>query len=131
MFEEFEKYRATVEQELKFDRFSVQQMAQSLPGKKHFWVGELVRNKIKLKRKEDEKRTLIANTQKQIKPEIGMTKASLDKAIFNSPEIKKLDQEIEEYKLIIEYLDHVTKIYYQCGFDLKNFIETLKLEEVK
>lgn len=127
----FDNYRKLVERDLTFDRFKIQELSQMLPGKKHFWVGKLIECKIQLKKLEDKKKELMEQARTNFKPEIGMSSATINNLVQNSDVIKDINRSIDEYKIIIEYLDHVTKIFYQCGYDLKNFIETLKLEEVK
>ena len=131
MFEVFEKYRKQVEQDLKFDEYNVQELTMRLPALKHFWVGKLVEAKISLKRLEDKKRELIDSLQTKTKPEIGLSKSSLSNIVLNNETVREVNSKIEEYKVIVEYLEKVEKIFHSATFDIKNFIETIKIDEVK
>ena len=131
MFELFEKYKNQIEKDLRFDQYNVQDLTMRLPGLKHYWVGRLVEAKITLKKLEDKKKELIDTLQNQAKPEIGLSKASLSNIILNNDTVKEINNKIEEYKIIIEYLEKVEKIFHSATFDIKNFIETIKIDEVK
>lgn len=131
MYEVFEKYRKQVEQDLKFDEYNVQELTMRLPALKHFWVGKLVEAKISLKRLEDKKRELIDSLQTKTKPEIGLSKSSLSNIVLNNETVREVNSKIEEYKVIVEYLEKVEKIFHSATFDIKNFIETIKIDEVK
>lgn len=131
MYELFDKYREQVEKDLRFDQYNVQEVSMRLPGLKHFWVGRLVEAKITLKKLEDKKKELIDTLQNKTRPEIGLSKASLSNIIFNNDTVKEINSKIEEYKIIIEYLEKVEKIFHNASFDIKNFIETIKIDEVR
>ena len=131
MFEVFEKYRKQVEQDLKFDEYNVQELTMRLPALKHFWVGKLVEAKISLKKLEDKKKELIDSLQSKTKPEIGLSKSSLSNIVLNNETVREVNNKIEEYKVIVEYLEKVEKIFHSATFDIKNFIETIKIDEVK
>lgn len=130
-FELFEKYQKQVEKDLQFNEYSVQDLAMRLPGLKHFWVGKLVETKITLKKLEDKKRELIDTLQNKAKPEIGLSKASLSNIALNNDTVREINSKIEEYKITVEYLEKVEKIFHNASFDVKNFIETIKIDEVK
>ena len=59
---------------------------------------------------------------------MNIPKASLDKKVESSDIIKKIDQEIEEVDLIIDYLEKVESICRSMTFDIKNAVELEKLE---
>lgn len=130
-FEVFERYRSQVEQDLKFDEYNIKDLTMRLPSLKHFWVGKLVEARINLKRLEDKKKDLIDSLQTKTKPEIGLSKSTMSNIVMNNETIKEINQKIDEYKVIVEYLEKVEKIFHSATFDLKNFIETIKIDEVK
>lgn len=131
MFELFEKYKGQIEKDLRFDQYNVQDLTTRLPGLKHFWVGKLIESKIILKKLEDKKKELIETLQNNARPEIGLSKASLANIVLNNDTIKEINNKIDEYKIIIEYLEKVEKIFHNASFDIKNYIETIKIDEVK
>lgn len=130
-FEVFERYRDLVEKDLKFDEYNIKDLTMRLPSLKHFWVGKLVEAKINLKKLEDKKKDLIDSLQSKTKPEIGLSKSTMSNIVLNNETIKEINQKIDEYKVIVEYLEKVEKIFHSATFDLKNFIETIKIDEVK
>lgn len=130
-FEIFDKFRKQVENDLKFDEYNVQELTMRLPALKHFWVGKLIDSKINLKRLEDKKKELIDSLQNKTKPEIGLSKASMSNIVMNNDTIKEINSKIDEYKIVVEYLEKVEKIFHTASFDIKNFIETIKIDEVK
>lgn len=131
MFDLFQKYQSQVEKDLKFDAYSVQDVCMRLPGLKHFWIGKLVEAKISLKKLEDKKKELLEELQSNIRPEIGLSKASLSNIALNNSTVKEINSKIDEYKLVIEYLEKVERIFHSMSYDLKNYIETIKIDEVK
>lgn len=127
-YKQFFEYQKAVEKDLTFDDFNLTEVVKQLPSKKHFWVGRLVEAKINLKKLEDSKRDAIKHVQNKIKAEVGLSQSSISKMLNNHEEIQKIDDRIEELKLIIEYLERVEKIFSQASFDLKNYIEVIKME---
>ena len=51
--------------------------------------------------------------------------------VLNNDTVKEINNKIEEYKIIVEYLEKVEKIFHNASFDIKNFIETIKIDEVR
>ena len=127
----FDKLRKQVENDLKFNEYNVQELTMRLPALKHFWVAKLVESKITLKKLEDKKKELIETLHTKTKPEIGLSKASMMNIVTNNETIKEIDAKIDEYKILVEYLEKVEKIFHSATFDVKNFIETIKIDEVK
>lgn len=102
----------------------------SYRGKKHFWVGKLIESKIELEKLKKEKEEKIKNINDNYKPEIAVSKATLNKQINNLPSISLLNDKIYELEIIIEYLEKVEKIFSSTSYDLRNIIELKKMEEL-
>lgn len=130
-FELFQKYQSQVEKDLRFNQYNVQDLTMRLPGLKHFWVGKLIEAKINLKKLEDKKKELIDTLQNKTRPEIGLSKVSMANIVLNNDTVREINNKIEEYKIIVEYLEKVEKIFHNASFDIKNYIETIKIDEVK
>jgi hypothetical protein len=58
----------------------------------------------------------------------GIPKAALEKKIDNSDAVQKIDQDIEETTLLIEYLEKTETVLRSMTYDIKNIIEINKLE---
>lgn len=128
-YEQFFQYKEAVEKDLKFDEFNLIEVSKRLPSLKHFWVGRLIEAKIELKKLEELKRKAIEQVHSKQKPAIGLSQASVGKMLDKNETVQKINDRIEEWKLIIEYLEKVEKIFSQSGYDIKNFIDVLKMEQ--
>ena len=73
---------------------------------------------------------LLKNINDNYKPEIAVSKATLNKQINNLPSISLLNDKIYELEIIIEYLEKVEKIFSSTSYDLRNIIELKKMEEL-
>jgi len=51
-----------------------------------------------------------------------------EKVAWNTEPIKKINSEIAEHELLIEFLEKVEKIMSGISYDIKNIIEIQKLE---
>ena len=126
--ERFEKYCKQVEEDLVIPRQKFEEFAQTLPGKKHFWVAKLIQEKIHLRDLQDKKKELEQDAFDNIP--LDTARRTTKKALVAaSPDIVKISDEIDESILIIEYLEKVERIFSQAGYDLKNYIDTKKMEE--
>lgn len=130
MYEQFFKYKEEVEKDLKFDASSIDEFSIKLPSRKHFWVGRLIEAKIKLKKLENTKAEAIKTVQEKVKTSVGLSQASYTKIINEQEPIKKIDEQIEEWKIIVEYLEKVEKVFSQTSYDIKNSVELMKMEIV-
>lgn len=130
MYEQFFKYKEEVENDLKFDASSIDEFSIKLPSRKHFWVGRLIEAKIKLKKLENTKAEAIKSVQEKVKTSVGLSQASYTKIINEQEPIKKIDEQIEEWKIIVEYLEKVEKVFSQTSYDVKNSVELMKMEIV-
>ncbi len=127
----FEKIKKELQEDLKIDRMSILEKQLSLPAIKHKWVARLIehkrtKNNLVKKRKtlkEDALKTLL---DKDIPNNI--PKIALDKKIESSDVFKKIDCDIEETNLMIDYLEKIESICRSMTFDIKNVVDLEKLE---
>lgn len=128
MYDTFFKYRDAIEQDLKFDEVNIHEASRTLPSKKHFWVAKLIEAKITLKRLENSKSEALKKVQSQVKTGVGLSQSSFAKILNEQEPIKKIDEQIEEWKLIVEYLEKAERVFSQATYDIKNQIEIMKME---
>ena len=57
-----------------------------------------------------------------------LPKAALDIKIEGSEKVKDINEEIEKYELLIDYLERVEKIFSSMSFDIKTATELIKME---
>jgi hypothetical protein len=114
------------------DELNVLEKQLRLPGIKHKWVSRLIENKKKLhllnQKKENIKEDVIIQLSKGEGIPPSVSKQSLEKKIRESAIYKKIQEEILEAELIIEYLEKVESILRSMTYDIKNIIDINKLE---
>lgn len=128
-----EQYQEELQKDMHIDELNVTQVAHILPSIKHKWVARLINSKIKInkleKLKKDSKEQLIFKVKEN---STNQSLLSIDRAIDNSEEYKKniskIDEEIENLKIIVLYLEKVENIFKSMTFDIKNIIDLNKLE---
>jgi Cu/Ag efflux protein CusF len=127
----FDKIKKEIQDDLKLDRISLLEKQLILPAIKHKWVSRLIeqkRSKNSLQKKKKSLKEEVLKTLADKDIPMNIPKASLDKKVESSDIIKKIDQEIEEVDLIIDYLEKVESICRSMTFDIKNAVELEKLE---
>lgn len=128
--EQFEKYIKEMDVDVEIDEFNIKETQMKLPALKHKWVGRLIRHKGVL----GELNNRRDNTIKQIAKELidtatyQVTLPTAQKAAEKHEKVKKIDAEIRENKLIVEFLEKSERIFSSMTFDIKNITEIMKLE---
>jgi hypothetical protein len=124
----FEKYYEEIKEDVKYDQINILEKQLMLPAIKHKWVSRLVmakRKKMELeKRKKDAKEGVMATLQIPT----GVPKVALNARIESSETIRKIDDEINETNIIIEYLEKVEKIFSSVTYDIGNATKLMVLE---
>lgn len=127
--EMIEKYAKEIESDTQIDITNVMEKQLSAPNVKHKWLYRLTQTKRQLFKllelKEDMlQKELAGNT-------INIPKISVAKKLDNNPDMIKLNRLIREQELLIEYLDaNVNKIFSQIGFDFKNIVALMQMEQL-
>lgn len=128
----FEEISKEIREDLKLDRISLLEKQLVLPAIKHKWVSRLIAYKrtknTLLKKKKNLKEEVLKTLKDSENVPLNIPKASLDKKLESSDTVKKIDEEIEELSIIIEYLEKVESICRSMTFDIKNAVELEKLE---
>jgi hypothetical protein len=127
----FNKYKEEIAEDTKFDQINILEKQLMLPALKHKWVSRLIdhkrqKNHLESKRK-DLKEQVLKSLEKNGIPS-GIPKASLNLKVESSEPIRKIDEDIEELKLIVEYLEKVEKIMSSITFDLGNATKIMVME---
>ena len=131
LMEFFDKIKKEIQDDLKLDRISLLDKQLTLPAIKHKWVSRLIeqkRSKNILQKKRKSLKEEVLKTLADNNIPMNIPKASLDKKVESSDIIKKIDQEIQDTELIIDYLEKVESICRSMTFDIKNAVELEKLE---
>ena len=131
LMEFFDKIKKEIQDDLKLDRISLLDKQLTLPAIKHKWVSRLIeqkRSKNILQKKRKSLKEEVLKTLADNNIPMNIPKASLDKKVESFDIIKKIDQEIQDTDLIIDYLEKVESICRSMTFDIKNAVELEKLE---
>jgi hypothetical protein len=108
----------------------MKQIQMDLPATRHYWVGRLMFHKqeiLKLKRLRKEAQKKIADKLEHESP-VGLNPKTLEQAQLHHPLVGKIDGQIAEHELVVEYLGKIEANFRSISFDIKNLIEIVKLE---
>jgi hypothetical protein len=126
-----QNFTKELQQDTHIDEINLTQKQLSLPAIKHKWVARLIDQKRKLNALKRKKKTVraavIASLEKDGLPP-GLPKSALDKKIDNSDAIQKIDEEMEDIEVVIEYLEKTENIFRTMTYDIKNIIDINRLE---
>lgn len=126
----FEKYNEEIKKAVAVDEFNMKQVQMDLPVLRHYWVGRLMFHKqevLKLKRLRNQALQKIADKTRQELP-VGISARTVNVAAQEHPILAKVDEQIAEQELLIEYLTKIESNFRSISYDIKNLIEIIKLE---
>ena len=126
----FIKYQTEIEEDLKIDRFNLEECQLKLPGIKGKWIARLMSHKaevLKLNKLLDEAIKKIADNIIEKSP-VNMTTVSAKHAAEGHELVTKIRNEIEDTKIVVEYLEKMEKVFSAKSFDLKNLLDIIKQE---
>jgi hypothetical protein len=129
-WEQFEKIVKDIEKDLKIDRMNMDEKSLQIPSIKHYWVAELYRTKIQIQKLEKAKKERMKQVQANQVSEIGLSKSSIMAQVNNDELIIKINDKLEELKIIVEYLEDAKYVLGRVTDDLKNRIELEKVERL-
>lgn len=124
------KYLQEAEDDSRLDVFTVKDVQSKLPAIKHKWVGRLIRSKRKLSNLYDVKEELMEELMIKAKEQshYSISDATLQKTVCKAKNVKEVDKQIKEFKLIVDFLERTEKVFSSMTFDIKNLTEVMKLE---
>lgn len=128
---DFDKLNEELKNDTLIDELNLQQKQLTLPAIKHKWVARLISQKRHLnflKNKKNQTRAAVFSALEKDGIPPGTPRAALDKKIDKAEPIQKIDLEIQDTELSIEYLEKVEHILRSMTYDIKNIIEINKLE---
>jgi hypothetical protein len=125
-----DQYNEELKEHLVIDELNIKDVQLRLPGRKHLWVGRLMRHKQELNDLKNKKGLLITKLTKSIQESsaVRLSVPAAEKVAWNTEPMKELSKRIQEQELIIEFLEKVEKIFNGISYDIKNIVEIQKLE---
>jgi hypothetical protein len=126
----FERYNEEIKKVIAVDEFNMKQVQMDLPVQRHYWVGRLMFHKqeiLKLKRLRNQAQQKVAEKTRTELP-VGVSARTVSLTTDVHPVIQKIDEQIAENELLVEYLGKVEANFRSVSYDIKNLIEIIKLE---
>jgi hypothetical protein len=127
-YDEIDKYASELEMDTQVDSTNIFQKQLSAPNVRHKWLYRLVMCKKKLYILSEQKDNLINEMMKTSR--LPVSNIAARKNFEKEPNIVLLDKEISKQELLVDYLDSAVKQLNQIGFDYRNLVELLKLEQL-
>ncbi|MDB4396015.1 recombination mediator protein UvsY [bacterium] len=126
------KYFEEVGKDLVLDDFNIKEQTLRLPARKHYWVAQLIKSKIERNQTYEKKRKLKKDITKEViaTSPVKLTQSAAEQAAERHESLSKLTSKIKELDIIIEYLEKVERTMSQMGFDIKNAVEIMKMEQM-
>jgi hypothetical protein len=126
----FEIYKEEIVKDTKIDEINLLEKQLCLPAIKHKWVARLIQQKREknnlLKKRKELKEQVLEKIKDQIPP--GIPKKALDARLDSTEEIQKIDENMQDIDIMIEYLEKIEIIFKSMSYDLRNIIDINKLE---
>ena len=125
-----DEYSKEIEMDTSIDVTNLMEKQLSSPYVKNKWLYRLMQTKRDLISLIDTKDTYLHNSMENDNP-LNLSKSLIAKKMETNLDYKTLNIKIKEQELLVEYLDMaVNKIFSQIGFDFKNLVELLKMENL-
>jgi hypothetical protein len=125
-----DKYINELKDDLKIERFSLDDKTLRVPGIKGKWLSRLSKHRVEYRNyqslMDEAKAKLIKDYES--KSNISYTKATLENLILDNDIIKKIRKNVDNEKSVIEFCEKTLSIVSSMTYDVKNIIEWTKLE---
>lgn len=130
-WDEFKKIVSEITEDLKIDRMNLDEKSMRIPSIKHFWIAKLYNSKIRILTLEKKKKELLKAFMESDKAtEIGLSKDALQRQFNNTKTVQSINEELEELRIIVEYLEDAKFVLGRTTDDIKNRIELEKVEKL-
>ena len=127
-YDQIEQYAKDLDIDTQVDVTNVLEKQMSAPNVRHKWLYKLVQSKQALLRLLDQKEALMQ--QKMQGNVLPVSAPALKRKAEGDSDIRSLNNKIHQQELLVEYLDGAVKQINQIGFDFKNLVELMKMENL-
>lgn len=125
-----EEYSKEIEMDTQIDVTNVMEKQLSAPNVKHKWLFRLMKSKKALLDLIELKENFLNGALLKDNP-LKLSKAVVASKLETQADFKNIQKKIKEQELLVEFLDGaVNKIFTQIGFDFKNIVELMKMEQL-
>ena len=127
-----DQYIDEIEKDLQINEFNLKDSSMRTPARKHYWVSKLIRHKknlLSLKQIRDSIKKEVVQKIIEESP-VKVTIPVAEKASYKHEKMLEISKKINDEELIIEFLEKTEKTFSAVGFDIKNIIEIMKMEQL-
>jgi hypothetical protein len=122
----YDKYSTQYREFAKIDDFNLAERAKKIPAEKHFWVERLIESKRNLIKLERKRKKVIEGVTNQL---VSNSPVRVEKkTILESESVEKINEDIQDIKILIEFLDKVVSNISFIAQDIKNIIAIKQME---
>ena len=127
-----DQYIDEIEKDLQINEFNLKDSSMKTPARKHYWVSKLIRHKRNLLKLRQQRDSIKKDVIQKIIAEspVKVTVPVAEKASYRHDKMKDVSNQISNEELIIEFLEKTEKTFSAVGFDIKNIIEIMKMEQL-
>lgn len=126
----FEKYKLELELDTHVDELNVKDVQMKLPGIKHKWIARLIQAKGDLRKLVSARTKALDQLKGGIHPPVNLPESNKIDAASKNDLIRKIDRQISQQELIIDYLTRVEQVMKNFTYDIKNIIDIMKMESM-
>jgi len=126
----FTEYHQKIEEFLKIDELNMKDAQMALPSVRHYWVGRLMFHKQQINKlkKTKEKATKALRIKLENESPIGLSPKTIAESISKHEVMQKIDDEITNNELLVEYLSKVEMNFRDAQFGMNNLTKIITLE---
>ena len=126
----FSEYHQKIEEFLKIDELNMKDAQMSLPSVRHYWVGRLMHHKQQINKlkKAKEKAAKTLRERLELESPIGLSPKTIADSISKHEVMQKIDEEITNNELLVEYLSKVEANLRDAQYGMNNLTKIITLE---
>tara|TARA_R110000772_G_scaffold53547_7_gene122477 strand:- start:300 stop:695 length:396 start_codon:yes stop_codon:yes gene_type:complete len=127
-----DQYITEIEKDLIINEFNIKDVSMKTPARKHYWVGRLIKHKKNLYKLEKEKAEIKRQVVKELLEQspIKISIPVAEKASVKHANIVKINEDINNEVLTIEFLEKTEKIFSSVSFDVSNIVKIMQMEQL-
>ena len=124
------EYHEKIAEFLKFDELNIKEAQLTLASVRHYWVGRLMFHKQQITRFKKAKDKAAKSLRQKLEHEspIGLTVKTIFESITNSEIMQKIEEEIVNQELLVEYLAKVESNLRDAQYGMNNLTKIITLE---
>lgn len=126
----FEKYKLELEIDTQVDELNVKDIQMKLPAIKHKWVARLIQAKADLRKLTNMRIKAMEQLKSRVNSPITLPETNIANAASKQELVRRIDIQITQQELIIDYLSRVEQIMKSFTYDIKNIIDIMRMESM-